>query len=494
MTSDEDALYGKPQSAYRVKFMDKGALQAAFPKMADRIQNCDSSGFMDHSGSQSVGSDVGVDLIPVIMAFHLPRVKPLAEDDESEEPATEEAVEEGATEDAEPEPEDSEAPERGGGRYVYIVGDRVLEDKPYTDMEFPAEPLFRMRPAVGLKGIGLPEELSPIQKDRNVVSQRIQRGIHLMGQPHWLVDRNSKINTNKIDNQNSSIIEYSGNKPEAVTPPAAAPEMYQREVFLGQQAFEVTGISPQLAQGMRPVGVNSGEAQKVHADIASAVFRPSYDEYQDFRLRSAKQFVRLANRIARRNPKFSVKPANALIQEAITWAEAQMDDSQYTLRLVPSNELAETPEGRADLLQDLINGGTIPQQDGMRLIAQGRDDLLGYLKEQPWYASYQYTQKAITNILRGKQPLPVVDFLNLPAALSAAQTAYLDATVGGCPVARLDKLDRWMAQVKTVIDRNKPPPPPPMPAPGAPPPPGGHQLGAGLPPGALPPPKQAMAA
>jgi hypothetical protein len=465
IVSDEDALYGKPRTYYRLEWQDKGALKEKYPDLEIQIDRADTSGFFDDTGSSGgAGADTGVELVRVTRAWHLPRTRVQ-------------------------EPEDGEDLQAGAGLYVVTLGELVLEEQPYYDLTPPLEPLYRQRPGVGIHGVGLPEELSPIQRDRNVVSQRIQRGIHLMGQPHILAQRGANINTNKIDNQSGSIWEYSGSTPPvSITPSPAAPEMFQREVFLGQQGYEITGISPQLAQGVRPAGVNSGEAQRVHADIAAAVFKPSYLEYQDFKLRSARQFIRLMNRIAKKNPEFFVKPGDADVREAIVWTEATMRETQYTLRLAATNQLEDDPDGRADLLQDLINGGTIPQQDGMRLIAQGRQDLLGYLKEQPWYASYQYTQKAITNILRGKKPLPPVGFINLQAALTAAQTAYLDAAVGGCPQDRLDALTRWAVQVQGIIDRNKPPPPPaPVAPPGAAP--GAHQLGAGLPPGALPPPK-----
>lgn len=469
--SDEDALYGEPQSIYRVKWRDRESLKEEYPDFATEIGKSTGWEGWNDMGESAVGSDVGCELVPCIAAWHLPRIKPketAAPDEESEEPAEDD----GGSDDEEIDeaPVDPSAPKVGGGRYVYQVGSVVLVDHEYSELGFPLEPLFAQLPTSGLKGISLVEEVSPIQKSRNVVSQRIDRGIHLMGQPHWLVEANSKLNTNHIDNQNSSIWRYSGVKPEAIAPSAAAPEMYSRESVLGNEIYNCSGISPQLAQGQVPANLESGEAQRVHADIASARFRPTYKLLQDFRLRAARQFVRLMNRISKRNPKFFVKPHDHDLRDAVIWAEARMNETDYSLRLAPTNQLADDPEGRDALIQDLINGATIPQRDGMRLLAQNRSDLLGYLKEQPWYASYQYTQKAITAVLRGKKPLPPVRYLDLPAALAAAQTAYLDAAVGGCPQGRLDALDVWMQKVKDIQDQQAPPEPPAG-APGAPPPP-----------------------
>jgi hypothetical protein len=452
--SEEESVAGKIQTLYYVPYMDKEILCEKYPLLAHKIRGANTS-LVNDGGESAAGQNVGIDLCRVIYAWHLPRIKPDAgeEQHDDEEETGEEA---------------SDGQKVGGGRFVFQIGDVVMKDEEYAELYFPFEPLFAKIPTSGLKGISLVEELSPIQKDQNVVSQRIQRSIHLFGSPHLLVDRNSKVNTNHLDNQIGSIWEYSGKEPVVMVPPIASPEMYQRETVLGQKAYEIGGVSPQLAQGQLPAGLESGEAQRVHADIASARFRPTYKLLQDFRLRSARQFVRLMNRIVDKNDRFFVKPADHEIRDAIVWAEARMEDTDYSLRLAPTNQLADDPEGRDALIQDLINGAVIPQQDGMRLLGENRSDLNGYLKEQPWYSSYRYVQKSVTNILRGRAPLPVVGFMSLEGARMQAQAAYLDAAVGGCPEERLQALLDWLTSVEDKIQEATPPPAPQAPpAPGA---------------------------
>ena len=480
--AEEESIHGirHLKTFYYVPHVDRMQLIEEYPDLEDKILGA-MTDICNDGGESAAGQNAGVDMVRVVHAWHLPRLKPDVEKGEDGAVADDESEEEGAQEeepDAEPQADEETAPKAGagGGRYVMTIGRVVLEDVEYTEQTFPFEPLFAKIPTSGLRGISLVEELSPIAKERNVISQRIQRAIHLVGQPHLLCERNSRVNSGHLDNQSASIIWYNNTKPEGVTFPTMGPEVYQRESTLGASAYEIGGVSPQLAQGQLPAGLESGEAQRVHADIASARFRPTFRLLQDFRVRCARQFVRLMNRIAAKNKHFFVKPADHEMRDAIVWAEARMEDTDYSLRLAPENQLADDPEGRDGLIQDLMNGQAIPIQDGMKLLAEGRADLVGYLKEQPWYASYRYGEKSITNILRGRDPLPVVGFMDLGVVKAQAQAAYLDAAAGGCPDDRLERLLGWLSQVQDKISgaqASSAPPPMPAPAAGAAPLPGG---------------------
>ena len=466
LEDQQDAAYRKPQSRYRIKFRDRAVLQVEYPELARELETANAEGFGDTAPGYS---GTGVDLVPVIAAWHLPRYRPSAERRDADDTESPEA--EAAGETAEPNSRVE------GGRYVLCVGRLVLEDEPYDDLTFPLEPCYLKRPTTGTYGEGAPEAVSGMQRELNVLGAKIQRCEHLMGVPHWLVPREGKVNTNKIDNAIGSMIEYSNGeqgRPTPVVGPAVPPELFAREDKILFRMGSLYGIPPELLQGSTPDTSpdTSGEARRVALTAASDRFKPVMREWRGFHLRAARQFVRLAHRIAARRPDFFVRRRAEDMTKTIAWADAGMEDSEYVLRLTPTNSAADDPEGVIDELQDWVNAGTIPQDDGLRLIAAtgNRPDLKAYLQER--YASREAAMQSISAILDGGEYMPPNEMMNLAECTQLGQAHYLLAASHGCPRARLDELARWLVQVDDLQPKAAPPPAPG--APGAPPPkPGG---------------------
>lgn len=461
----QDAVYRKPQSIYRIKFRDKFALISEYPDLEHEIMNANSEGFGDTNTGMQSG---GVELLPCIESYHLPRFKPkaakAAANDNAEDGA--EAANDNGEEDAE-----EEVPKVGGGLFVYSVGKIVLREEEYTELTFPFEALFIKKPTSGMIGEGIPDALSGIQRELNLLGAKIQRCEHLMATPHWLVEMNAKINTGHLDNQIGSIIRYQGTAPSAIVPPGVPPELFEREDKLFSRAFDVYGVSPQLAQGEAPPQLHSGEAQRVALGVASGRFLPSIREYRNFTLRCARQFVRLAARISEKRADFFVRTNVDNIAKTVRWADAHMDESEYVLRLEPTNDAAGNPEDIIDETQDFMNAGAIPQEDGLRLIAAtgNRPDLKAYTDEV--FASYHWSMAQIAACLNGGEPMAPNPFVNLQETVQLAQKQYLLAESKDCPTDRLDALANWLTQVQDAITAATPPPPPPPPPgamPGAP--------------------------
>jgi hypothetical protein len=335
------------------------------------------------------------------------------------------------------------------------------------------------------------EELSPQQRELNILLAKVQRSIHLLGGGHWLIPKGSKINTNKMDNQIGSMVGYEGQMPTFIAVKTVNEETYAQIDRIKNSMYETSGVSPQLAQGQRPAGLDSGEAQRVHADIAAARFEPNYGQYQDFWLRSSKQFMRLAKRInARRKDAgeggLKVRSERHGKMAVIDFDDVDAPANSNILRLYPTNALPTTPEGRIAFAQELINSGMLPDKAAALRLLQFPD--LAQFSDMA-DASYNFSMWCIEGILDDGVYRAPIAMMNIPEARALCVASYLNAARHGCPTARLNLLLRWFVQLNDPnlagsMAR----------APSAAPSPGNAPAPPGAPPAAPSPPSQMQAA
>ena len=460
LRDDEEWFSGKGRTQYEVSYIDKLALMEEYPERADDIATSSTGKDFDEWGDDAVSfTDVESDDVCVIEAWHTPRAKT-----------------------------------SGDGLHVIMCGDVVLFEEPWREIDFPHEVLYRLRPAFGgVWGDALAAELEGIQFEINVLLQKIQRAHHLLAAGHWLVENGSEIATGTIDNQIGSIIRYRGIPPELKVVESVAPDVYQQLDRLYQRAFEIVGVSQQAAQGQKPAGLNSGKALLVYADIQSKRFQPSYRLYQHFMVRLARKNIAMAREIAKRYPDYAVKATGPDMMETVKWADAEMEDFEFLMKPFATNELAEEPAGKLEILQGLATAGYVPdKQDVMRMFA-GHLDLKDY--ETTNDADYNWTMMVVDSIMRkGKfvGPEPYFTKSQMIEAIGRVQKQYFKFSIKqGVPQDRLDLLRDWMNQATELVTTNalKLPEPTPPPAPPMMPPPG-----AGMPPAPMPAPAPPMAA
>lgn len=429
---DQEAADGKPRNGYHVKFADrKGFAQqvrtGAFgekpnPELAAKIELGGTAGFDDMG--ESFDQVNLVEWCVVIEAWHL------GEDD--------------------------------GWTAVAVVGvDECVVDEAYTWNRMPCELLYRERPIQGVHGESLADELAPIQVEISRLLMTIQRAqMYAVG--HWLVEENSRINTNAIDDVVASIIKYAGTKPDYEAPNTVAPDVYSHLDRLWNRGFEVVGVNQMNAAGQKPAGLDSGKAMLVYADVTSQRFKPCYAEYQDWYLRVAQQILHLASDIAKEHPEFTVK-APGKMAEAVKWADAHLREEEYVLQMYPTNKLADDPAARLAQVQQMMNVGMLQPDDARRLLDMPDIEAINSYAS----ASYDNTMEAARRIIEeGKYfgPVPQQDIAD---AIKRMQQVFLKARFDGVPAERLDMLDQWITEAKGLQDEMNPPPPPaPGPGPG----------------------------
>ena len=440
---ESDAAYGTPRSKFRIRYVDKGWAKAVWPKFAERIDTAKASPLESATHTDSDGT--ATDLITIVEAWHLQ--------------STEEAAD---------------------GRHILCIGDVAIIDEGYEDDGFPFVSLYRTRPLVGTVGQSLADDLCGVQLEINVLMAKIQRSHHLLAAGHWLISRASKVNTNGVDNQIGSLIYYDGIMPRFEAPPAVSGDVYAHLDRLIQYGYQMTGISQTNAGSQKPAGVDSGEAIRAYGDIATQRFTVCYREFQHFFLRASRQILKTARRMAATGGDLAVKFNSGNLMRKIKWSDVNLDESDYVMKMYPTNSLAKEPAGRLSQVTDMFNTGMIDQATAMRLADM--PDLEAYSDQKN--ASYNLTMKMAEMILDQTGFIAPMETMNLQESIPLMRDQMNKAVVDGAPQEVVDSFDTWLTQAMDAVNRATPPPPP---APAMPP---GLPAMGGLP--GQPPPKPAM--
>ena len=340
----------------------------------------------------------------------------------------------------------------GEGRHVICIEGCTLLDEPWEG-PFPFAFMRWSDPVVGFFGTGLCEELMGIQREINKLLQQIQRGHHLIS-GHYLVENGSKVNTALLNNDLAAIVKYSGTKPDYVAPQIISPEVYAHLWQLYAKAFEVSGISQLNATGMKPAGLDSGEAQRVYQDIQTERFLEVGQAYEEFVVEAARQVVRCAKRIG---GAYKVRAVEKSSLEMVQWKDVDISEDLYVIRVYPTSMLPSTPAGRLAWAQDMIESQVLPPEDVLEVV--DFPDTEAYAKRK--LAPRKLIERNVAHMLRTGKFVSPEPFDNHTLALRLVNEAYHEARLDGVPEPKLELLRRYMADTKDFIGSAAPPMAPP---------------------------------
>lgn len=366
----------------------------------------------------------------------------------------------------------------GDGRYTCAVGNCTLVDKPWDGGRTGRPPIANVRwsdPLAGFYGQGIAEQGKAIQSEINAIVRQIQNGHHLIC-GRWLLEGGSKVIAAHINNDLSSILRYTGTKPDYLVPTIIAPEVYAYLWQLVAKYYELVGINQATAQAQKPQGLDSGEAQRVYADQQEVTLLDKGQRFEDF-VKECGQLVTDAAKDLAEHGVYEVRAANDDGFETIDWAELD-DPDGYECRVAATSGLPGTPSGKIDLAYDLMKLGDFDTGDVMDIV--GMPDMLQ--KTSLKMASKKLVFKKVGEMLRLGKPWAPTPFLNLDEAIALARDMCNLAESKDVEDSRLE-LVRQFVDACVKMKPAAPPPPPqamapgvagmmapggPMPAPGAP--------------------------
>lgn len=400
---DADAMYGTPRQLNHFKYVSKAWLKAKFP---DKTKEIDAA----QSAFQAVNTQSRTaDLVRVYEAYRLPS-KDGAKD----------------------------------GLKILAIETCTLAEDAWNKTYFPFV-FFRWCERVsGFWGMGIAEELYGTQLEINKLLRNIQLAQSLVAVPRVFV-KPGMMPTAKMDNQIGAVI-TTADVPTFQTPTAMNGEIYNHLKWLVQSAYDQVGISEMSATGQKPAGLDSGVAIREYEDVTSERFMVVGQKWENFYLESAKVLIDLNRDLMEmdKSPKIKVQDKDFL--DTLNWKDIDLGEDKYILRCFPSSNLPTQPGAKIAKVQELVQAGMIPQEEGLKLL--DFPDFKAYRNQA--LASSDLADKMIESCLDGKYIAPEPQ-MNLQQAMSVGQNRYLQAKMNNAPAKGLATLNRWLEAIKGMV-------------------------------------------
>lgn len=411
---DTEAFYGKPRQLHQVKYIQKDILKNMFPKKEKEIEAADSNKDQYTMGQSSTA----LAMVKVVESWHLP----------SGENATD-------------------------GRHTITVSDLTLFDEIYTKQFFPFV-FFKwgVRP-VGFFGQGLAEQLTGLQVEINKILRTIQVSMHLVSIPKLLVEASSKIVSAQLSNKIGGIIKYAGTPPQYAPLGSIPPELFSHLDRLYSRAYEVSGISQLSAQSLKPSGLDSGKALREFNDIESERFLAVSRRYEEAFMTAADIVIDISKDLYAHDTDLTVKVKGKKFIETIKWSDVDLADDQYMMDVFPTSVLSQTPAGRLQDVQELIQAGFLGKEDGLKLLDfPDLESSINMLN-----ADSNNLDKIIESMIEKGKYISPEPYQNLENAVRKVQQAYLMHRMEGAPDSKLELLRRYMEEAQNLIIKSQTP-------------------------------------
>jgi len=414
---DGDARYGTPRSIYFVRVVDRDVLAATFPDAEEIILKADPASAQKEWGD-ALGrwdDDLDNNRILCVEAIHLPSSK--NSDD--------------------------------GDRTMAVQGGVIFREKWKRD-HFPCAFIHGERRPMGFWGIGIGEDLAGAQLEHNRTIASRQEMIRLLSVPFWLVERGSKVVKSHISNLIGRIVEYSGNKPELVTPQAVPAELWRHAETVKKGMFEARGVSQLTAQAIKPAGLNSGRALRTYTDLESELLVDLIRSYERLVLDCAHLLIEEQEELGKEYADQAVTVIGRGKIDRISWKDANMPSDSFRIQIVPASSLSATVSGRIEDIFDLRDLGAITDPEEIRDLLD-LPDLKRHKRKS--MAHRELLEMVIEKKILGEgiwvQPEP---FWDLELAMKLGLQNLLEAQLyEDAPSDRLELLAEWTAMCEKMI-------------------------------------------
>ena len=425
---DAEAVYGSPRQLHQKKVISRDVLMTLYPDFKDKIR------MAKKAEGDLITHDHLADQVRVLESWHLPSGK-----------------------------------DAGDGKHVIAIEGCTLLCEEYRLPFFPFSMITWTDRLLGFFGQGLAEQMMGIQLEINKLLRTIQIAMHLCSIPRYLIQHGSKVVSSHINNDIGALVKYTGVKPEIWSQNAVPQELRAHLEVLIAKAYEISGISQLSAQSKKPAGLDSGVALRTFNDIESERFILSGRKYEQFYLNAASIIIEMVKDSIKNGEveEYKVKVEDKKGIKEINWSQVNMEEDTYVMKAFPTAFLPNTPTGRLQRVEELVQGGFISQEDAMDLLdfpdLEGHINLANSGKKQMRSVIEKMTEDGVY--------VPPEPFQNLAMGLQMMQAAYLDAKLRNVPEKHLELMRRWMVTTATMLKPPEPPPPTPseeeaLPSPG----------------------------
>lgn len=424
-----DAINGEPRQLYQIKLIDRDKLIAKFSDNAKAVkilESCDNA-YPDNAADSGKTT---ADQIMVVEGWKIPS-----------------------------------APDAGDGIHTMACVGGEIDSEPWEEDDFPFVFLRYSDPFLGFFGQGISTRLFGTQLTLNRILYTIARAICLVGVPRVFQEQNSKVVTAHNNNEIGVIVKYSGVKPSYEVAPCNAPELYQERDRLIQYGFQQEGISTMQATSTKPMGLDSGEAQRVYDDISTDRMYTVSKKYSDMYIALAYKITAVAMKIAKRDGKYQTVYPNRDGTKEIDLPKMTLLKDPFVIKAFDESSLPRDPAGRTQTVIEWVQSGMITLKEGRRLMRAPMDleqnEKLSNASEE---RIFKYLDEIVES---GKYTMPDA-FMDLETAEQLVVQYYNLYVAANLEEKKANMLRTFFSQIQTLKTAGAPPAAPGMPA-GAPP-------------------------
>jgi hypothetical protein len=411
-----DALNGDPQQLYQLKLMDRDKLAAMHPTKGKIIAGAEAA----YPDKQPDTARSTSDQVMVVEAWKLPST-----------------------------------PEAKDGRHVIATVSGVLLDEPWEKPTFPFVFIKYSNPFLGFFGQGLATQLFGTQLTLNRILYTIARAITLVGVPRVFQEQNSKVVSSHNNNEIGVIIKYSGVKPSYEVAPCNAPELYAERDRLINYGYQQAGISQMQASGQKPIGLNSGEAQRVYDDIATDRQAELSRKYDNLFIDLAYKITDVAMDIAKREGRYQTVYPNKDGTKEIDLPAMKFLKDPFVIQCFNESSLPRDPAGRAQAIVERVQAGMITIKEGRRLLGSLDTEQIDKLAN----ASEERIFKILDDIVEEGKYTPPDVFMDLPLAEQLTVQYYNLYMAAKLEESKAQMLRDFFTQIQAIKAAAMPPAP-----------------------------------
>lgn len=329
---EEEAQYGFPRNMHRVKTVDREELIGYFPDKADVIWRASKSTDANRSDASNLS-----DMVTVAESWHL-----------------------GAL--------DENGDTKGGKHAISLPAENAMlvepEEWPHDFFPFARVPWCR-RP-IGYWSQGLAEQLQGDQIELNKELWLIQACMHRAGKGIVWLPNGSKVPKESINNDIGTIITGS-QKPEFFNPEPISPVYFENTQRIIERMYQKAGVSELSAAGKKPMGLNSGAAQREFEDIQSDRFRTIQRQNDNLYLAVAALDVAISREMGKTD-KVRIPGKSGFTEVDFKRDIGGLKDTEFVMQCFPVSRLPRDPSGRLQTIQEYIQAGFITPRQGKRAL------------------------------------------------------------------------------------------------------------------------------
>jgi hypothetical protein len=262
------------------------------------------------------------------------------------------------------------------GRFAIATESGILHSEAYESEDAPFVFLrWRYRPRHHF-GIGIGHMLAGIQEQIDRHTETVDRSLDAMTPSYWV--QGDSVVTEQIDDGIARVYKYNGNTPPVLFAPGsqAVQGHTQREQYLTELVYQLSGVSSMEAGAQKPAGLNSGVAQRVHQDIKSDRLREQVQQVRDAYEEAYRRIILVADQIVEGKRDRDHKGKSRLrylagagkALDELDYSDVRIRDTLYRVQVFPISKLPQSPSGRREAVQDMINSQMIPPDLGLKLL------------------------------------------------------------------------------------------------------------------------------